>query len=331
MSEANGTKGVVVAFGGNVLIGQDGKGSYEDQMKKSEMMCENLIKLFKSGYRVIITHGNGPQVGNFLMQQESLSKIIPPMPIDVCNAMTQGQLGYMIEQKLRGKFVENNIKKSVVTLITQVVVSQKDPAFSNPTKFIGLFFTKRESETLSRKEGWTMKEDRGRGYRRVVPSPMPIDIVEKDEIREMVRRDVVVIASGGGGIPVFRDKNGMLKGTAAVIDKDFAAEKLANLLSAEILLLITPVGHISLFYGSSKQKDLRNMSVDEAKRYLSEGHFPPGSIGPKIEASIKFLSSGGKRVIITSLEAMDNAIRKITSLEAMDDALRNKSGTEITP
>ncbi len=317
MSEAKRTKGAVVAFGGNVLIGQDGKGSYENQMKKTEMICGNLIKLFKLGYRVVITHGNGPQVGNFLMQQECLSKNIPPMPLDVCNAMTQGQIGYMIEQKLRGKFVENNIKKSVVTFITQVVVSQKDPAFSNPTKFIGPFFTKRESEKLRRKDGWEMKEDSGRGYRRVVPSPMPIDIVEKDEIREMVRRDVIVIASGGGGIPVFRDKNGKLKGTAAVIDKDFAAEKLANLISAEILLLITPVEQVSIFYGTSKQKDLRKMSLDEAKRYLAEGHFPSGSMGPKIEASIKFLSSGGKRTIITSLEALD-------------DAISNKRGTVIT-
>jgi len=317
MSGAKRTKVAVVAFGGNVLIGQDGKGSYENQMKKTEMICGNLIKLFKLGYRVVITHGNGPQVGNFLMQQECLSKNIPPMPLDVCNAMTQGQIGYMIEQKLRGKFVENNIKKSVVTFITQVVVSQKDPAFSNPTKFIGPFFTKRESEKLRRKDGWEMKEDSGRGYRRVVPSPMPIDIVEKDEIREMVRRDVIVIASGGGGIPVFRDKNGKLKGTAAVIDKDFAAEKLASLISAEILLLITPVEQVSIFYGTSKQKDLRNMSLDEAKRYLAEGHFPSGSMGPKIEASIKFLNSGGKRTIITSLEALD-------------DAISNKRGTVIT-
>jgi len=317
MSGAKRTKVAVVAFGGNVLIGQDGKGSYENQMKKTEMICGNLIKLFKLGYRVVITHGNGPQVGNFLMQQECLSKNIPPMPLDVCNAMTQGQIGYMIEQKLRGKFVENNIKKSVVTFITQVVVSRKDPAFSNPTKFIGPFFTKRESEKLRRKDGWEIKEDSGRGYRRVVPSPMPIDIVEKDEIREMVRRDVIVIASGGGGIPVFRDKNGKLKGTAAVIDKDFAAEKLANLISAEILLLITPVEQVSIFYGTSKQKDLRKMSLDEAKRYLAEGHFPSGSMGPKIEASIKFLSSGGKRTIITSLEALD-------------DAISNKRGTVIT-
>jgi len=162
-----------------------------------------------------------------------------------------------------------------------------------------------------------MKEDSDRGYRRVVPSPMPIDIVEKDEIREMVRRGVIVIASGGGGIPVFRDKNGKLKGTAAVIDKDFAAEKLASLISAEILLLITPVEQVSIFYGTSKQKDLRNMSLDEAKRYLAEGHFPSGSMGPKIEASIKFLNSGGKRTIITSLEALD-------------DAISNKRGTVIT-
>lgn len=310
-------KAAVVAFGGNALIGQDGKGSYEEQMMKTETMCGKLLYLFDRGYRVVITHGNGPQVGNFLIQQEYLANVIPPMPLDVCNAMTQGQMGYMIEQKLRNIFIEKNINKSITAFVTQVVVSKDDPAFKNPSKFIGPFFNKKERDKLQKKESWVMKKDSGRGYRRVVPSPMPIDIVEKVEIVEMIRRGFVVIASGGGGIPVLRDKRGKLKGVTAVIDKDLVAEMLASFIGAEILLLVTPVDHVSIFYGTPKQKNLRRMTLKEARHYLDEGHFPAGSMGPKIEASIRFLNSGGKKTIITSIEKMEAAIN-------------GECGTEIT-
>jgi carbamate kinase len=251
------------------------------------------------------------------MQQESLADIIPPMPLDVCDAMTQGQIGYMIEQTLRNTFTKNGIKKPVVSLVTQVLVSENDSAFKNPTKFIGPFFNKEESEKLERERGWQMREDSGRGWRRVVPSPKPVDIVEKEEIEEMIKRNFVVIACGGGGIPVLQDKKGKLKGVAAVIDKDFAAERLASLIGAEILLLVTSVNQVSIFYGTPKQKNLSKMTLKEARHYLAEGHFPPGSMGPKIEAAIKFLDSGGKKAIITSLEGIDNA-------------LKGKGGTEIT-
>ena len=310
-------KVAVVAFGGNALMGHEGKSNYAEQMRRTDTICRKLLSLFELGYRIVITHGNGPQVGNILMQQECLIDSLPPMPLDVCNAMTQGQIGYMIEQRLRNIFEEKKIKKSVVVLVTQVVVSENDPAFKNPTKFIGPFFTQEETERLEKEKGWDMKEDSGRGYRRIVPSPRPIDIVEKDEISDMANRDLVVVACGGGGIPVLRDKKGKLKGVAAVIDKDYAAERLASLIRADSLILITPVDKVSIFYGTSKQKDLGRVSLEELKGYYDEGHFPPGSMGPKIDAAIKFISSGGSRTIITSIEGLD-------------DAIKGKGGTVIT-
>lgn len=310
-------KAAVVAFGGNALMDHKGKSTYLEQIVKTDKMCRNLMGLFDTGYRVVITHGNGPQVGNFLMQQESLSSSIPPMPLDVCNAMTQGQIGYMIEQRLRNLFTEKKMSKQTVAFVTQVVVSEEDPAFRNPTKFIGPFFTEEESRNLRKKEGWVMKEDSGRGYRRVVPSPRPVDIVEKSEISEMAERGYVVIACGGGGIPVLRDKKGKLKGVAAVIDKDFAAQKLATLIGAEMLVLITPVDRVAVNFGTPGEKYLSKITLEEAERYHAEGHFPPGSMGPKIEAAVGFLRAGGKKAIITSAEKMDAA-------------LNGKAGTEIT-
>jgi len=300
---------VVIAFGGNALMDSSGKSSYAEQVMNAQKMCEEILNLFDLGYQVMITHGNGPQVGNLIIQQEGSANDIPPMPLDVCDAMTQGQMGYMIEQTLRNSFTTIGIRKPVISVLTQVVVSESDPAFQNPTKFIGPFFKKKESRVLEKQRGWRMKEDSGRGWRRVVPSPRPIDIVEKNEIREMAKRNFVVIACGGGGIPVLLDKRGRLKGVAAVIDKDFAAERLGSIIGAEVLLLITSVKQVSVFYGTPKQKNLESMTLKEAERYFAEGHFPPGNMGPKIEAAIKFLHSGGKRTIITSLGNIDAALR----------------------
>lgn len=290
-------------------MGEDGRSSYEEQMVKTDIMCRKLLCLLNMGYRILITHGNGPQVGNFLMQQECLAENVPPMPLDACNAMTQGQIGYMIEQKLRNTFTENNIEKPIIVFITQVVVSEDDPAFQEPTKFIGPFFNKEQSEILRREEGWIMREDSGRGYRRIVPSPKPIDIIEKHEIAEMADKGFVVIACGGGGIPVLRDDNNKLSGVAAVIDKDFAAEKIGIFIGAELLLLITPVEKVAINYGTPEQKNLSRLTLEEAEKYFAEGHFAPGSMGPKIEAAINFLRSGGKRTIITSLDYIESAIK----------------------
>ncbi len=309
MKEKEKVKTAVVAFGGNALMGEDGNSTYAEQIIKTDIMCNKLLFLFDMGYRILITHGNGPQVGNFLMQQESLAENVPPMPLEACNAMTQGQIGYMIGHRLRNTFTQKNIKKPIIVFITQVVVSEDDPAFNNPTKFIGPFFNKEQSEKLSREEGWLMREDSGRGYRRIVASPRPIDIIEKEEIAEMAHKDFVVIACGGGGIPVIRDEKGCLKGVPAVIDKDFAAEKIATFIGAELLLLITPVDRVAINFGTPEQKNLSKITLEEAERYFSEGHFAPGSMGPKIEAAIQFLRSGGKRAIITSIDNIESAIK----------------------
>jgi len=302
-------KAAVVAFGGNALMGEDGNSTYAEQIIKTDIMCNKLLFLFNMGYRILITHGNGPQVGNFLMQQECLAENVPPMPLEACNAMTQGQIGYMIGHRLRNTFTKNNIKKPIIVFITQVVVSKNDPAFNNPTKFIGPFFNKEQSEKLSKEEGWLMREDSGRGFRRIVASPKPIDIIEKEEIAEMAHRDFVVIACGGGGIPVIRDEKGCLKGVPAVIDKDFAAENIGSFIGAELLLLITPVDRVAINFGTPEQKNISKMTLEEAEKYFDEGHFAPGSMGPKIEAAINFLRAGGKRTIITSLECIEPAIK----------------------
>jgi len=309
MSEKEKLKVAVVAFGGNALMGEDGNSSYDEQMIKTDIMCNKLLSLFNMGYRILITHGNGPQVGNFLMQQECLAENVPPMPLDACNAMTQGQIGYMIEQSLRNTFTKNNISKPIIVFITQVVVSKDDPAFNKPTKFIGPFFNKKESDKLSKDEGWLMREDSGRGYRRIVASPLPIDIIEKEENADMSHKDFVVIACGGGGIPVIRDEDGCLEGVPAVIDKDFAAEKIGSYIGAELLLLITPVEKVAINYRTPEQKSIASMTLEEAEQYYLDGQFPPGSMGPKIQAAIQFLRSGGKRAIITSLDYIESAIK----------------------
>ena len=305
----NEDKAAVVAFGGNALMGEDGNSSYAEQMVKTDIMCNKLLSLFDMGYRILITHGNGPQVGNFLMQQESSAEYVPPMPLDACNAMTQGQIGYMIEQRLRNIFTINNINKPIIVFITQVVVSEDDPAFNNPTKFIGPFFDKENSEKLTRDKGWLMREDSGRGFRRIVASPKPVDIIEKEEIADMAQKDFVVVACGGGGIPVVRDENGSLKGVPAVIDKDFAAEMIGNYIGAELLLLITPVEKVAINFGTPEEKSLSSITLEEAEQYYNEGHFPPGSMGPKMQAAIQFLHSGGKKAIITSLNCIESAIK----------------------
>jgi carbamate kinase len=311
-------KVAVIAFGGNALMGSDGKSSYENQLMKTVEMCDGLVKVIELGYKVVITHGNGPQVGNLLIQQESATEMVPAMPLDLCGAMTQGQIGYMVQQTLRNYLYKNVINKSVTAVVTQVIVDKDDPAFRNPTKFVGPFFNEETAEALTRKRGWKMKEDSNRGYRRVVPSPKPIDIVEKDEIAEMIRRDFIVIACGGGGIPVTRDQNGDLHGVEAVVDKDLAAEKLAILIGAEALVIMSPVEQVALNFGTPKQKNIKRMTMEEARRYLEEGHFPPGSMGPKIEAAIKFLEEGGRRSIITSAHIVHMALRR-------------DGGTEIVP
>ncbi|MCY3986797.1 MAG: carbamate kinase [Candidatus Dadabacteria bacterium] len=290
----------VIAFGGNAFMGEENHGRHQDQLAFANDISGELVKLVESGYGIVITHGNGPQVGNFMLQQEYASLDVPSMPSDVCGAMTQGQIGYLIVQTLRNHLRKNGLDRPVVAVITQVVVDENDKAFSNPTKFIGPFFDRETADSLAREKNWKIKKDSNRGYRRVVPSPKPLDIVEKKEIVDLIKRGFIVVACGGGGIPVVCGENEEFRGVEGVIDKDMASERLATLIGAETLAIITPVDRISLFFGTQKQVELEKITVDEAEKYLGEGHFPLGSMGPKIEAAIRFLREGGRRVVITS-------------------------------
>lgn len=310
---------VVVALGGNAISQQFEEGNIRQQFANTRRSLIGVIELIKRGYRVLITHGNGPQVGNALIRVEESRHLVPPLPLGVIVADTEGGMGYMIEQCLQNKMHDRGIKKPVATVVTQVLVDPDDPSIKEPTKFIGPFFKKEEVEELQKKRGWVLKEDPGRGWRRVVPSPIPIEIVEKDIIKLLVNNDIIVIAAGGGGIPVYIDpRNGWLEGIDAVIDKDLASAVLARDVGAEELMILTAVEKVALNFGKPDQVLLKEMTVSEAKKYMAEGHFPPGSMGPKIQAAINFLESGGERVIITSIEKSA-------------EALEGNAGTVIVP
>lgn len=277
---------VVIALGGNTLLRAKEKFSIHQEVMHVEEACREIKRIIDSGCNVVLTHGNGPQVGDILLQQKLSSKLVPPMPLDVCGAQTQGEIGYLLQRSLG-----NVLPKPVLTVVTQTLVSDKDPAFNKPSKFIGPFFSK---------PGPGLKKDSNRGYRRVVPSPDPRKIIESDQIRRLVKDGFVVIAGGGGGIPVVR-KNGKLHGIEAVIDKDLAAEKLARDVGADTLLILTDVDGVYLNYGRPSQKMLDDVGAKDVKKYMKQGHFPPGSMGPKIKAALRFLDNGGKRVVITSV------------------------------
>jgi carbamate kinase len=308
----------VVALGGNALIRAREHGSYGEQRHNVQITAAALADLARAGHRLVITHGNGPQVGNILLQQECASETVPPMPLDVCGAETQGQIGYMFQQALADALDQAGLPHSVATIITQTLVDTNSPAFKNPSKPIGPFYDEALAERLRVSKGWTIIEDSGRGYRRVVASPEPIDIVEKAAIRLLADSGVVVIASGGGGIPVARDDSGRLRGVEAVIDKDRAAALLATLVGARLLLVLTDADQVALNYGTAHQVDLDRITVSEARAYASSGHFPPGSMGPKIEGAVYFLTHGGERVIITRPGLISTA-------------LEGKAGTHILP
>ena len=297
-----GKSTVIIALGGNALIREGEKGTYSEQLAHVGEIAKQVAKISKAGYEVVITHGNGPQVGNLLIQQKAGAKEVPAQPMDVCGAMSQGQIGYMLQQKLG-----ETAKNPVVTLITQVLVDSKDPAFKHPTKPVGPFY-----EEKSRGMVW----DAGRGFRKVVPSPDPKKIVESKAIKAIVDSDVIVIASGGGGIPVIR-KKGRLLGVEAVIDKDLAAERLATSLNAEVLLILTAVPQVFLDFGTKRQRPIRKLNQSLAKIYLRQGQFAEGSMGPKILAAVRFVQHGGKRAIITSPELAY-------------DALAGKAGTVVS-
>ncbi len=307
---------LVLAVGGNALLRPGDRGTAEEQFRRARETAESIYPLFER-YKVVITHGNGPQVGAILLQNEYSRDIVPPMPLDVCGAMSQGQIGYMLEQSFHDVLVERGVNRGVVTILTRVVVDESDEAFRNPTKPIGPFYTKEEAEVLMREKGWAMIEDAGRGWRRVVPSPMPLEIVERDVIRNVIDAGFIAIAVGGGGIPVVR-RNGNLVGVEAVIDKDLASATLGRDIRADKMFILTSVPQVYLNFGTPDQRGIDAMSVEEAEAYMREGHFRSGSMLPKVKAAIRFLRDGGKEVLITSPEALV-------------DALEGRAGTWIRP
>jgi carbamate kinase len=309
-------KTAVVAIGGNSLITDEDHQTVADQFKAARETCAHIASMVEQGWEVIVTHGNGPQVGFILLRSELARKAVHTVPLDSCGAETQGELGYMIQQCLYNEFLSRGIKNPVATVVTQVLVRKNDPAFKNPTKPIGPFYSRRKAEKYRKQRKWRVAEDAGRGWRRVVPSPMPVRIIEQDAIKTLVRQGVVVIAAGGGGIPVIKER-GRLKGAEAVIDKDYASAILAIGVEADLFLISTAVEKVALNYGQLNQKLLDKTTLPEAKKYYRQGHFPPGSMGPKIRAIINYLEHGGRKAIITNPQNLENA-------------LFEKTGTHIT-
>ncbi|MCJ7578278.1 MAG: carbamate kinase [candidate division Zixibacteria bacterium] len=303
-------KTAVVALGGNAITKKGEEDTVARQFANTRESLEGIVLLIKDGYNLAITHGNGPQVGNAILRVELARGRAPILPLGVCVADTEGGMGYMIEQSLENRLKKEKIKRDVATIVTQVIVDKDDPSISHPTKFIGQFYTKEEAKKLAKENGWVVKEDRGKMWRRVVSSPIPLEIVEKKTIKTLVQNGIIVIAAGGGGIPVYVENDGKFEGVDAVIDKDRASAILARDIGAELLLILTEVEKVALNFGTLLQIDLNKLTVEEARKYLKEGHFPPGSMGPKIEAAIQFLESGGKEVIITSIPKAYDSVKK---------------------
>lgn len=309
---------VVIAIGGNSLIKDAEHSTVFDQYRACGETSDHIADIVAEGYRVVITHGNGPQVGFILLRSELAKEVLHQVPLDSCGADTQGAIGYQISQTLDNELRRRGIEKSVAAIVTQTVVDASDPGFENPSKPIGPFYSEATAKEYQHSEGWAMVEDAGRGWRRVVASPRPLEIIEEPAIRALLEKEIIVVAVGGGGIPVIRREDGSLEGVGAVIDKDWASCLLAKNLGAEKFILSTAVDKVSLNFGKPDQREIDRMTVAEARGYLEEGHFPPGSMQPKIEAAIEFLESGGQEVIITQPHLLE-------------DAIHGRAGTHVVP
>jgi carbamate kinase len=322
---------IVAALGGNAITRAQERGTYQEQLANVSEMCGQLLPLVAAGHRLLIVHGNGPQVGTLALQVEAGKALgVPEQPFDVLGAMTQGQIGYLIQQTLGNLLAArcaelpqaakrpSGAAPIVTSVVTQILVDAADPAFQHPTKPVGPFYDQDVAERLAVEKGWTVVKDADRGWRRVVPSPRPREVVEAPAIQALIAAGAIVVAGGGGGIPVVRGPDGRLRGVEAVIDKDLAAERLAWVVGADTLMLLTGVRRIALNYGTPKQQDLHEMSLEEAEHHLREGQFPAGSMGPKVKAAAMFLRAGGREVIVTSPEVLT-------------EALLGKEGTRIVP
>jgi len=303
---------VVIALGGNALIMEGQRGTIAEQFENTRKSLDGIVYCLKQGYGVVITHGNGPQVGNLLLMVEASRNQVPELSLGVCVADTQGAIGYMIQQSLTNRLRKEGLGRCVVTVLTQVIVDKHDTAFSNPTKPIGPFFTREDAERFRKEKGWHIVEDSHRGYRRVVASPDPLKVVEDRAVRGLLEAGDIVIAAGGGGIPVIMKEDGDLEGVDVVVDKDLASSVLARDIKADCLMMITGVEHVFLNFKQPNERALKALTGKEAERYLKEGHFPPGSMGPKIQAAINFLNWGGELAIIAAIDKVKEALEGIT-------------------
>lgn len=298
----------VVAFGGNAMLRPEDRGTQEEQIARAKQAARWLAEIVRKDYKLIVVHGNGPQVGNILIQAEEASTKIPPQSLDICVAQTEGSMGFLLQQAMRNRLESIGAGHEVATVLTEVEVDANDPAFKRPTKPIGPFFTRYRAEALERDLGWTMREDSGRGWRHVVPSPKPLKILNLETITHMLDGADCVIAAGGGGIPVVRGRDGQWRGVEAVIDKDYASALLAADLDADLYIVLTGVAKVSIDFGKPTQKELDRMSVAEAEKHLADGQFPPGSMGPKVDAAVRFVKRSGKQVLITDVEHLRDAL-----------------------
>jgi carbamate kinase len=309
---------VVIAFGGNAVYPPGIRGTAQEQLDIMAAACEHLVPLFRAGYRTVLTHGNGPVVGNILFRMARTSRELEPMPMDVCVAHSQGGMGYMLQQSLANVLARHGMALDVSSIVTEVEVARDDPAFANPTKPVGKFFSREEAERIGAETGWSFAEDSGRGWRRIVPSPVPLKILDAPAVAALIAAGIVPIAAGGGGVPVVRDDDGSYRGVAAVIDKDMTSALLALDCRAGVLVMLTGVERVALDFGKPNERAIDRMSAAEARRHSADGQFPAGSMGPKILAALSYLERGGPRVLITSLERIEAA-------------LEGRAGTEIVP
>lgn len=298
----------VVAFGGNALLRPEDSGDSREQLARARTAVRQLLPILNRGYELIVVHGNGPQVGNLLLQAELAAERVPPQSLDVCVAQTQGSMGFLLELAFDNELKASGFRKRVVTLVTQVEVDAADPAFLQPSKPIGPFFTRDRAEILEKTADWTMVEDSGRGWRKVVASPKPLTLRNVDVVASLVNRGYVVIAAGGGGVPVVVPEEGEIRGVEAVIDKDYAASMLAASLSADLFVILTGVDRVAKDFGKPTETPLPRLDVATARALLEQGQFPPGSMGPKIDAAIRFVEAGGREVLITRAERLSEAL-----------------------
>ena len=308
---------IVIALGGNAILQPGQEATFETQFENVRKSAEVIARIINKGHTVVVTHGNGPQVGNILRQNEEAKHVVPSMPLVICSAESQGFIGYMLEQALRNELLKLNNETPVTVMLTQTEVSIDDPDFHDPSKPVGVFYSEEEAKQLSADKGWTVKEDAGRGWRRVVASPEPKSIIGSNTIQQLSEMGTIVVASGGGGVPVVKKDDGTYEGIDAVIDKDRSAFKLAEEINADLFMILTDVENVYINYGKPNQEILTEVTLEEANKYVSEGHFSAGSMGPKMEAAIKFAQTG-KRAIICSLDQADQA-------------MQGKIGTHIKP